>query len=103
MPQKNLGTAPSWEEAFQKAASLLFEDRLTAVALVSPEEFETGKYFVAPLKQLAQMQQSVEDETLRLIGLSAPMLYPQATAFQLYHSPMHFEGTDGWLLTIVYS
>ena len=105
MPLQNIGSAASWTEAFAKAQELLEAGKLSAVALVSKHEYDSGGYVATHLEEFARAMGGKEG-VLQNQKLLAPMLYGEQSSLQLYHGQfMHTHPlgpADGWLLAVVY-
>lgn len=106
MELKEIGKFDSWVSTYARANQLLEQDQLTALALVSEEEYASGAYVATHLEEFAHAFGSAA-AVLENSRKLAPMLYPQAMEFRLLHGKLSHSRpdavVDGWLLVIVYS
>jgi len=106
MALEKIGTAQSWEEAFDTARQLLLDEQLTAVAIVSEEEYARGSYFATQLQEFEAVMGCV-DAVVSNLEQMAPMLYGEEHSFRLMHGQFESNhpistGHD-WMLAIIYS
>jgi hypothetical protein len=94
----DLGEVTSWEEVFEKARMLHFDEQLDMLATISITELASDKWHAPMIHGWKMGKQAIPaDEVLRNMAVECPAAYPGNDRFHMFTKDMLIAGFDGHL------